>query len=72
MMVSETVECHSGYTYGERPTAFYWEEVRLCIAEIEAFWRTPDGRKFRVRTEDDRIFELSYDALNDAWQILLP
>lgn len=65
------VECHSGFTYAERPTALYWEDNRLAIEEIEAQWRIPGGRKFRVRTEDDRRFELFYGEMYDEWRIHL-
>ena len=68
-MSPERVECHSGYTYGERPIAFYWEGERLLIVEIEASWRLPDGRKFRVRVEDDRLFDLDYIEQVDEWRI---
>lgn len=68
-MSSEQVECHSGTTYGERPIALYWEGERLLIVEIEARWRLPDGRKFRVRVEDDRTFELYYIEQVDEWRI---
>ncbi len=64
-----TVECHSGYTYAERPTALHWRGERLAIAEVEAQWRIPGGRKFRVRTEDERHFELFYGELYDEWRI---
>lgn len=63
------VECHSGHTYAERPIALKWEGERLQIAEVEAQWRIPGGRKFRVRTEDDRCFELFYGELFDEWRI---
>lgn len=66
------VECHSGYAYGERPIAFQWEGRRLVVAKIEAAWRLPDGRAFRLRTEDDRVFELSYSESDDVWHIHLP
>jgi hypothetical protein len=68
-MSPELVECHSGYTYGERPIAFYWEGERLLIVEIEARWRFPNGRKFRVRVEDERTFELYYVEHVDEWRI---
>lgn len=66
------VECHSGYTYAERPTALRWQGERLLIDAIEQSWRGPGVRRFRVRTEDGRIFELSYGELYDEWQIRLP
>ncbi|MGD2251577.1 MAG: hypothetical protein PVF70_01535 [Anaerolineales bacterium] len=71
-MAPETVECHSGHAYGERPIAFQWEGNRLRVSEIEARWRTPKGRCFRVRTEDQSVFELCYDEESDDWQILQP
>jgi hypothetical protein len=71
-MAPDLVECHSGYTYGERPIAFQWEGQRLQVAEVEASWRQPGGRRFRVRTEDGRVFELFYGELYDEWRIHLP
>lgn len=70
--MAESVECHSGYTYGERPIAFQWEGQRLVVADIEAIWRLPDGRRFRLRAEDGRVFELSYDERSDVWHVRLP
>lgn len=69
--VPELVECHSGFAYGERPIALQWEGDRLAIEEVEAAWRSPDGRRFRVRVEDGRVFELTYVELDDTWQILI-
>ena len=68
-MSPEQVECHSGTTYGERPIALHWENERLLIVEIEARWRLSDGRKFRVRVEDERTFELYYLEQVDEWRI---
>lgn len=63
------VECYSGGEYAERPRAFYWQGARLEVAEVLASWRTPSGKRFQVRVEDGSIFELSYDATMDAWDI---
>lgn len=63
------VECHSGHTYADRPTVLHWQGQRLAVTDIEARWRIPGGRKFRVRTEDDRRFELFYGELYDEWRI---
>lgn len=63
------VECHSGYTYAERPVALRWEGIRMEIEDVEARWRIPGGRRFRVRTSDGRRFELFYGELYDEWRI---
>lgn len=68
-VAQEIVECYSGITYAERPIAIHWQGRRLEVAEIEARWRIPGGRKFRVRTADDRLFELFYGELYDEWRI---
>ncbi len=71
-MTEELVECHSGFTYAERPIALRWEDQRLEIEEIEDMWRIPGGRCFRVRVQDGRIFELFYGELYDKWRVHLP
>ncbi len=58
--MDELVECHSGFTYADRPVALTWEGQRLEIVEIPAQWRSPDERHFRVRTSNGQEFELSY------------
>jgi len=68
-MCSMKVEAHSGYTYGERPVALYWEGERLPIAAIGTRWRDPSGRGYRVRTEDSRIFDLYYDESSNEWTV---
>jgi hypothetical protein len=65
----ELVECHSGYTYAERPTAIHWQGERLEIEQVEAEWRISGGRRFRVRTRDGQVFELFYGELYDEWRI---
>lgn len=70
-MEQNPVECLSGNTYAERPIALWWEGERLIITEIEARWRLPGGRRFRVQTENGLAFELYYADEQDAWQVSL-
>jgi len=65
------VECHSGYEYAQRPTALHWQGVRFEIEAVEAEWRIPGGKRFRVRTADGQVFELIYGDLFDEWRINL-
>jgi hypothetical protein len=73
--MSDIVECHSGFTYAERPTALTWQGQRLIIAEILSQGRMPQAKWFRVRTMNGQLFELSYaDATDEhladhGWQI---
>lgn len=67
--LKDLVECHSGYEYAERPVALHWQGQRLEIESVEAEWRIPGGRCFRVRTADEHKFELFYGELYDEWRI---
>ena len=66
------VECHSGYTYAQRPKAFEWQEERLEVHIIRATWLLPEGRRFRVHTEDGRAFDLTYLEEEDTWTVGKP
>jgi hypothetical protein len=73
--MTEIVECQSGSSYGEKPTALTWQGQRFIIAEILSQGRTPQAKWFRVRTADNQYFELSLvEAAEDRpsvseWQI---
>lgn len=70
-MADALVECHSGYTYAERPIALRWDDSRLEIKEVVSRWRIPGGLRFRVQVEDGREFELFYGELYDEWRVSL-
>jgi hypothetical protein len=65
----DIVECHSGFTYAEKPVALTWEGMHLAIHGVLACWRTPGERHFEVRTCDQRVFKLVYCETTDQWQI---
>ncbi len=67
--MGEVVECHSGFTYADKPIALTWEGRRLEIADILAQWTSPEGKHFRVRTTDGKVFELKYSHSMDDWQV---
>ncbi len=70
--MTDIVECHSDYTYAEKPIALTWEGQRLEIIETSLRWRTPEGNGFRVRTHDGQEFILLYKESADEWQITRP
>jgi hypothetical protein len=67
--MSESVECHSGFTYAEKPVALTFLGRRLEVAEILAQGRTPQEKWFQVRTGDGRVFRLRYGEVSAEWQI---
>jgi len=65
----ELVECHSGFAYAEKPVALTWQGTRREVRRILSQWRSPQGRGFRVETDDGQAFELLYNEAADEWQI---
>ena len=39
------------------------------VQEVEKEWLEPGQRRFRVRTEDGKRFELCYDTQQDQWSV---
>lgn len=67
--MTDQVLCHASYAYAVRPRALIWQGERLAVAAVLTEWRTPAEKTFRVRTHDDRFFDLIYDLSQDAWRI---
>jgi len=63
------VKCYSGQTYAERPKSFLWEGVEYEVEEIEKEWREPGERHFKVRTKDNKLFQLCYNEAQDHWSL---
>ncbi len=67
--MNETVECVSSSGYADRPVALVWSGERLEVARIVGRWREPGGLRFRVLASDDRLFDLRYDEVQQAWRV---
>ena len=70
------VECYFGFKANERPIAFFFQGTRHEIREIIDRWydgdidaNRPELNYFKVRTTEDRVFILRYNALFDAWSV---
>ena len=63
------VECHSGHSYPQRPTAFTYQDERREVEKVLIGWRSPEGIHFRVLTTEGEDFELSYFLESDSWQV---
>jgi hypothetical protein len=62
------VECHSGFTYAERPIAIYLNDVRVLIKSILKEWRSQVGKHFRLLLENNEEVEIVYDEKKDEWR----
>ena len=69
LLKMEIVECRSDGDYAGRPLAVHWQGTRLEVAQILASWRRPEGKCYRVSTQDGQVFELTYLEAPDVWVI---
>lgn len=67
--MGDTVACHSGYTYADRPTALWWDQHWLQIDAVLAEWRGSSTKSFRVKAHDGDAFVLIYNENLNSWQI---
>ena len=67
--MGDRVECRSDHDYFGHPLAFYWQDMRLEVAEVLSQNRTPHGYTFRVRNIDFGLFELDFDINTDEWSV---
>jgi len=42
------------------------------VLEVIERWREPDQRYFKLRGDDDTIYLLRHDELEDRWEIVTP
>ena len=63
------VECHSGFTYAQRPIALYFDDKRHEVEVIVAEWRTPEGKGFHVKTKNCNDFELFFHEGSQTWTV---
>lgn len=66
---STEVECYSGSSYAQRPTALHWQGQRLAVPEVLRTWRTPGGPGFDVIVVDGRRFRLEWYEPADVWKV---
>lgn len=65
----DLVECRSDHQYAQRPTAVYWDGERLPVQVILAEWEEPDGKGFRVLSDNLIAFDLFYNYEHDSWEV---
>jgi len=65
------VECQSGYSACDRPTAVVWEDQRLEITRIESERREPEAKCYRLITGNGLRFETRFYEIENRWQVML-
>ena len=68
-MQQTKVECHSGFTYAQRPLRFQWLGEWQEVENIFDQWKTPTGAGFKGSTTVHMVFELYYHEDLDQWEV---
>jgi hypothetical protein len=50
--------------------AITWQGERLAVEQILDAWREPDGKSYRISTQNGQVFDLHYSESKDAWSIV--
>ena len=41
----------------------------MIVKEVLANWRTPQGKHYRVITQDEGVFDCWYSEVDDKWNV---
>ena len=63
------VECYAGYRGEESPRRFTVAGRKVEVVTIEAQWREPGSRVFRVRGDDGRVLSLRQSESSGEWEL---
>lgn len=66
-----TVESYSGYKANEKPLAINLDKKRLKVEEVLDRWYGEDYEYFKLKAEDDCIYIIRYDRINDLWELTM-
>ena len=64
-----TVETHSGYKADEYPTAFFLDEHRHEVVEVEDRWYGPGYSYFKVFADDGKRYMLKHNSEQGGWEV---
>jgi hypothetical protein len=63
------VTVYDGHEAAVRPRTLLWEGRRYLVAQVLTQSRSAEGKHFRVRTDDEYVFDLFYTISDDSWLI---
>lgn len=65
------VICYAGHKAEEEPRSFFLGKREIIVKAILDRWLSPEHRYFKIRGEDDAIYILRYDVVNDFWEFIM-
>lgn len=65
------VECYAGHRADTEPRRLHIGQRQVAVIEIIDRWLDPRHRYFKLRGDDDGIYLLRQDTIEDRWEMTL-
>jgi hypothetical protein len=65
------VVCYAGHQAEVSPRSFCFGKREIIVEEIIDRWFAPEYRYFKIRGDDESIYILRYDVVNDTWELTM-
>ena len=65
------VSSYAGHQAEVLPKSFCFGKRDVVVQEIIDRWLAPEYRYFKVRGDDEGIYILRYDVVNDTWELTM-
>ena len=63
------VDCYAGYRGEQTPRRILLGDHYLAVTAILDCWLAPDHRYFKVTTDDEGIWIIRHDTVQDVWEL---
>ena len=65
------VVSYAGHQAEVLPRSFCFGKRDIMVEEIIDRWLAPEYRYFKVRGDDEAIYIIRYDVVNDNWELTM-
>lgn len=65
------VSSYAGHQAEVLPRSFCFGKREINVQEIIDRWIAPEYRYFKIRGDDNGIYILRYDVVNDYWELTM-
>ncbi|MGD8592320.1 MAG: hypothetical protein PVF82_05775 [Gammaproteobacteria bacterium] len=65
------VSSYAGHQAEVLPRSFCFGKREIIVEDIIDRWLAPEYRYFKIRGDDDAIYILRYDVVNDYWELTM-
>ena len=65
------VSSYAGHQAEVLPRSFCFGKREIIVEDIIDRWLAPEYRYFKIRGDDNAIYILRYDVVNDFWELTM-